>query len=111
MKDISSGVEIFYGGGGIEAAASGPGSPVRLGLDVSEAIERRLGEVRTVVRPGTFSVLARNTVPSVLVEIGYLTNPADAARIQDERYLTLVAQAIAEGAAAFLGEPMNLAAR
>jgi N-acetylmuramoyl-L-alanine amidase len=106
-----SGVEIFYGGGGIEAAASGPGSPVRLGLDVSEAIERRLGEVRTVVRPGTFGVLARNTVPSVLVEIGYLTNPGDAARIQDERYRTLVAQAIAEGAAAFLGEPMNLAAR
>jgi N-acetylmuramoyl-L-alanine amidase len=106
-----NGVEVFYGGGGARAAAAGPGSPVRLGLDVVEAIERTLGDVRTTVRPGAFGVLTRNTVPSVLVEIGYLTNPTDAARIADDTYLTQVAQAIADGAAAFLRDPTALAAR
>lgn len=106
-----SGVEVFYGGGGSRAADAGPGSPVRLGLDVVDALERALGGVRTTVRRGDFYVLTRNTVPSVLVEIGYLTNPADAARIADDAYLTRVAQAIADGAAAFLRDPTALAAR
>jgi N-acetylmuramoyl-L-alanine amidase len=106
-----SGVEVFYGGGGVDAPESGPRSPVRLGLDVVEAIERHLGDIRTIVRPGRFGVLARNAVPSVLVEIGYLTNATDAVRLQDEAYRTRVAQAIADGAAAFLQEPMSLAAR
>jgi len=63
------------------------------------------------VRPGTFGVLARNAVPSVLVEIGYLTNPGDAVRLQDDAYRALVAEAIAEGAATFLEAPTKLAAR
>lgn len=107
-----NGFEVFYGGGGIDAAASGPRSPVRLGLDVSEAIGHALGsEVRTVVRPGKFGVLARNTVPSVLVEIGYLTNPDDAARLRDDGYRARIAEAIADGAAAFVEGSLDVASR
>ena len=100
-----SGVEVFYGGGGIEAAAAGPLSPERLARNVAEAIEQRLAPIRTVVRPGRFGVLARNAVPSILIEVGYLTNPGDVARIGDENHRGLVAQAIADGAAAFLRAP------
>jgi N-acetylmuramoyl-L-alanine amidase len=99
------GVEVFYGGGGIEAAAAGPLSPERLGRHVAEAIERRLAPIRTTVRPGRFGVLARNAVPSILIEVGYITNPGDVARIGDESYRGLVAQAIADGTAAFLRAP------
>ena len=100
-----SGVEVFYGGGGIEAAAAGPLSPERLARNVTEAIEQRLAPIRTTVRPGRFGVLARNAVPSILIEVGYLTNPGDVARIGDESYRGLVAQAIADGTAAFLRAP------
>jgi N-acetylmuramoyl-L-alanine amidase len=99
------GVEVFYGGGGIEAAAAGPLSPERLGRHVAEAIEQRLAPIRTTVRPGRFGVVVRNAVPSILVEIGYLTNPGDVARLGDENYRGLVAQAIADGTAAFLRAP------
>jgi N-acetylmuramoyl-L-alanine amidase len=100
-----SGVEVFFGGGGIEAAAAGPLSPERLGRSVAEAIERRLAPIRTTVRPGRFGVLARNAVPSILIEVGYITNPGDVARIGDESYRGVVAQAIADGAATFLRVP------
>jgi N-acetylmuramoyl-L-alanine amidase len=100
-----SGIEVFYGGGGIEAAAAGPLSPERLARNVTEAIEQGLAPIRTTVRPGRFGVLARNAVPSILIEVGYLTNPGDVARIGDESYRGLVAQAIADGAAAFLRAP------
>jgi N-acetylmuramoyl-L-alanine amidase len=83
---------------------------VRLGFDVVQALERRLADVRTVVRPGSFGVLARNAVPSVLIEIGYLTNATDAVRLRDETYRALVAEAIAEGAATFLQVPRKVAA-
>src|SRR5262249_30329413 len=78
------GIEVFYGGGGIEAASAGPLSPERLGRNVAEAIEQRLAPIRTMVRPGRFGVVARNAVPSILVEVGYITNAGDAAQLGDE---------------------------
>jgi N-acetylmuramoyl-L-alanine amidase len=105
-----SGVEVFYGGG-VETAAAGAYSPVRLGKDVERSILRWVSGVRTTVRPGTFAVLTRNTVPSVLVEIGYLTNPNDAVRLQTETYRAEVAQAIADAAKRFVRAPTAVATR
>jgi len=48
----------------------------------------------------------------VLVEIGYLTNPADRARLGDDGYRARMAMAVADGAAAFLRDAATtLAAR
>jgi N-acetylmuramoyl-L-alanine amidase len=105
-----SGVEVFYGGG-VETAAAGAHSPVRLGKDVERSILRRVHNVRTTVRPGTFAVLTRNAVPSVLVEIGYLTNPNDAVRLQTESYRAQLAQAIADAATRFVRAPTEVATR
>ncbi len=102
------GVEVFYGGGGIDAAAAGPSAPERLGRDVAQSIERRFAPIRTTVRPGRFGVIMRNAVPSILIEVGYLTNPADVARIGDENQRGLVAQAIADGVAAFVRTSGNV---
>jgi N-acetylmuramoyl-L-alanine amidase len=107
-----SGVEVFYGGGVETVAAAGaPQSPSRLGRDVERSIRKRVGAVRTTVRPGTFAVLTRNAVPSVLVEIGYLTNPNDAVRLQTENYRAQLAQAIADAATRFVRAPTEVATR
>jgi N-acetylmuramoyl-L-alanine amidase len=105
-----SGVEVFYGGG-VATAAAGAHAPLRLGKDVERSILRRVRNVRTTVRPGTFAVLTRSAVPSVLVEIGYLTNPNDAVRLQTESYRAQVAQAIADAATRFVRAPTELATR
>jgi N-acetylmuramoyl-L-alanine amidase len=95
------GIEVFFGGGAT-TAASGTTLPVRLGLAVVEALEQRLGNVHTLVRPGEYGVLARNAVPSVLIEVGYLTNLDDAARLRDGAYRDRIADAVVDAVDAFL---------
>jgi N-acetylmuramoyl-L-alanine amidase len=53
-------------------------------------------ENRGVRRRGYF-VLRRTTVPAVLVECGFLTNPAEAQHAQDNTYRQKLAQEIARG--------------
>src|SRR5207249_2618923 len=75
---------------------------MRLGRAVASALATVVGGVRGDARPGTFAVLARNAVPGVLVEIGYLTHPGDAARACDGAYQDLLTDALVEGVRDFL---------
>ena len=47
--------------------------------------------------PEELFVLREPEAPSVLVECGFLSNPADEARLQTPEYRTLIARSIAEG--------------
>lgn len=49
------------------------------------------------VRTARFYVLRRTSMPSVLVELGFVTGQEDVARLNDPRHRTLLAQAIARG--------------
>jgi N-acetylmuramoyl-L-alanine amidase len=49
------------------------------------------------VRRADYYVLANNQKPSVLIELGFLTNPSDLGKIQDEEYQEKVAKAITDG--------------
>ena len=48
-------------------------------------------------RPAPFFVLIGAKMPAILVEIGYLTNPAEAPRLLDESYLRSLAGGILDG--------------
>jgi N-acetylmuramoyl-L-alanine amidase len=100
----AQGLEVFYGGGGVRTASTPGGSwrAALLGRCLDHALQSRVGGVRGEARPGPFGVLVRNPAPSALVEIGYLTHPGEAARAQDRRYPELLADAVADGVAAFL---------
>jgi N-acetylmuramoyl-L-alanine amidase len=98
------GFEVFYGGGAVRTASNAATSvdAARLGRAIAEALGARLGPVRGGARPGTYAVLLRNPIPSVLVEIGYLTDAGDAARAGDAEYRERVADALVEGVGAYL---------
>jgi N-acetylmuramoyl-L-alanine amidase len=98
------GLEVFYGGGAVRQAST-EGTSRRaalLGWCIREALSTRVGPVRGGPRPGDFRVLTQNPVPSALVEIGYLTHPAEAERARDAGYQALLADALIEGIEAFL---------
>jgi len=97
------GVEVFYGGGnGRLPGDLAANRAMLLGRAVESALATVVGGVRGDARPGTFAVLARNAVPGVLVEIGYLTHPGDAARACDGAYQDLLTDALVEGVRNFL---------
>jgi N-acetylmuramoyl-L-alanine amidase len=49
------------------------------------------------IREADYKVLVQTTCPAVLVELGYLSNAADARRLQDNAFQNRLAQAISEG--------------
>lgn len=61
------------------------------------------------VRSGPFYVLFLSSMPSVLVEVGFLTHQEEATRMQSETYLSLLAEAIAEGIAGHLTPATGIA--
>jgi len=73
------------------------------GLALAESIERSLrrsGFSRfsaAAVAHADFVVLKDNTQPAVLVELGFLTNPAEAVRLRDVTHQAKYAAAIHDG--------------
>ncbi len=53
------------------------------------------------VHEAPFYVLLGAKMPAILIEVGYITNPAEAAKLRDEKYLDGLAAGIADGVAAY----------
>ncbi|MEF3192132.1 MAG: N-acetylmuramoyl-L-alanine amidase [Campylobacterales bacterium] len=74
----------------------------KLAIDIQRSL---LGSLRTKyddvidngVREAPFWVLVGATMPAVLIEIGYVTNPAEAERLVNPVYQELIAKGIANG--------------
>ncbi|WP_261131736.1 N-acetylmuramoyl-L-alanine amidase [Bacillus sp. Marseille-Q3570] len=49
------------------------------------------------VKHGNFHVIRENTIPGVLVELGFMTNPEDAKKLASNTYRELMAEAIYQG--------------
>ena len=54
------------------------------------------------VKEAVFVVLLNTDVPAVLIEIGFLSNKGEAARLGDDQYLELLTDGITEGLAAYI---------
>lgn len=96
---VPRGLEIFFGDHGDRESQLHAKQLARL---VTRELRARLLRVRGRPRPGPFRVLTANDAPSVLIELGYLTHPDDAARLQDPRYQELLTDALVDAVAAFL---------
>ena len=74
---------------------------VALALAIHEELVARLGVPDRGVRRADFYVLRASPVPAVLVELGFLTNPVEAALLSSGSYRQRAAEAIADGLARY----------
>ncbi len=51
-----------------------------------------------------YTVLYKTEVPSVLIEVGFISNAADAARLTDEAFRKSFAEAVADAVDAYFGQ-------
>ncbi len=70
---------------------------------VSE-LKRNTGVVRNPHRSAGFKVLKAHDVPSVLLELGYLTNPSDEMHLIDAEWQETVADTVAKAVSEYFGE-------
>jgi N-acetylmuramoyl-L-alanine amidase len=86
------GVATYYWGDARVGSSSAVGSRLA-GLIQREIVARTdLLDCRTHAR--TFDVLRMTPMPAVRVDVGYLTNPQDAARLADSAFRELIADAL-----------------
>jgi len=88
----ASGVSTFFWGDDRVGARSATGH--RLASLVQREVVARTGMVDLRTHACTFDILRVTRMPAVQVELGYLTNPQDAARLADPRFRDLVADAL-----------------
>jgi N-acetylmuramoyl-L-alanine amidase len=73
----------------------------RLAEGLQDSLERALRQPSRGVKQAPFYVLGGAAMPAVLVEIGFLSNPREEERLQDEGYRDRIARALAAGLAAY----------
>jgi len=69
-------------------------------LELADAIERQmsgLGIASRGIQRANFRVLVRTSCPAALIELGYLSNVAEASKLCQEEYRRRLAEAISEG--------------
>ena len=94
MDDSISGLECYYYR---SEAGEQLAEAIATATETSEIDTRESKE-------GNFQVLREADMPAVLIEVGYMTNPAELELLASEEYQQTLASAIAEGIGAMLGE-------
>jgi N-acetylmuramoyl-L-alanine amidase len=74
-------------------------------LNVGDAVLRELGSVNRLhrghVEQAGFAVLKAPSIPSILVETAFISNPDEEARLRDQKYQRQMAQAVFNGIRAY----------
>ena len=89
----AKGLESYYYG----ASSSGK----KLASSIQTALASNTNNENRGTHSADFYVLRHTSMPAVLVETGFISNPADAALLNDSNYQNEVADTIAEGIKAF----------
>lgn len=95
----ASGIEVFYFNDPQHKNRSYSSSSLA-GCVLKEML-RSSGAVNRGVKEGAFRVIKSTNAPAILVEGGFLTNDAEAAKLSQNAYLQTLASSIAKGIAAY----------
>jgi N-acetylmuramoyl-L-alanine amidase len=75
---------------------------------LAEAIQKQLNEALSVrdrgIKQAPFRVLMGATMPAVLVEVGFISNPAEEKSLKDGEYREKIAQAVSRAVLVFLSD-------
>lgn len=85
----------------IYVAAGASAESYRAAHAINQAIEKT-GQNNRGIREEDYRVLMQSKGPAVLIELGYLSNAQEAARLSDDRFRDRLAQAIADGIQTYL---------
>lgn len=94
VNPAANGAEVYVYRLGTPAA--------ELAQSVLDAIVRELGSKDNGVRQANFAVLRRTSMPAILVELGYLSNPTEALNLNSPAWQKAVAKAIFDGIYAYV---------
>lgn len=94
-SSIWSGAQTFY------YPADGEGK--KLAEAIQDALHRVLGPTSRRPQPGNYRVLRDTVMPAVVVELGFLSNPAEERLLADPAYQERLAHALYEGILAYFG--------
>lgn len=76
---------------------------------LAETIQQELIKVpgmnRRIAKPGDFYVIKNTPMTAVIVELGYLNNPAELKKLNEAWYQEYLAHAVAKGIARYFGLP------
>lgn len=75
------------------------GKSSALAREVQKAVVRETGEADKGAQPEGFYVLRNITMPGILVEMGFLSNAGEAAKLRSDSYRSRIAQGVFDGIA------------
>jgi N-acetylmuramoyl-L-alanine amidase len=74
---------------------------VYLAYQLQKSVTKTLGTEDRGLHRARFAVLRDATMPAVLIEAGFMSNPAEGRKIFDAGYRTQIAKAIVDGVSAY----------
>lgn len=74
----------------------------QLALEVQRALVQETSAIDKGTSPATFYVLRNTSMPSILVEMGFVTNPQEAVKLKNNSYQSQLAQGIFNGVVHYL---------
>lgn len=80
----------------------------RLAQHVQQELVNATGAVDRGVKHARFVVLIGTTVPAILIETGFITNPSERQKLLSETYQQKIASAVVRGVEKFLGSNENI---
>ncbi|MFC2049330.1 N-acetylmuramoyl-L-alanine amidase [Chlamydiota bacterium] len=98
----AEGIEVFYYKEGKTPLSQRVTQSKVLGQEVLKTIVKQTGAESRGVKQANFAVVRETKMPAILIEAGFLSNPAERARIHDHKYRRSLAQGIAQGIDAYL---------
>ncbi len=95
----AAGIEVYYYK---DEKDQRLGASKRLGEEVLSRIVKHTGAQSRGTKTANFAVIRETTMPAILIEGGFLSNPEEREKVKDPQYRCYLAWSIARGIQAFL---------